>query len=102
MAITSAIKGLIGGAVEQFESNQRTQNPSYTLSRQWIDFIVFIIVLLIIAFCGKFMWNTFLAGGPGVGDLTGEGFITVLKPLPTIWHAIAIYVVIGLFFGRSS
>lgn len=101
MALGKALSSCIGSGVEGFESQKRKTMPGYTVPKSWINFVVFVIMLLAVAFFGKFLWNELLAGGPKVGNTVGNGFITILKPLPTIWHAIAVYIAIDIFFGGN-
>ena len=90
MAIAGAISSVIGSGVEGFEASKRSKFPGYTLPKSWINFVVFIIMLLAVAFFGKVMWNELLAK-----------YITVVKPLPTIFHALAMYIALDIFFGSS-
>lgn len=100
MALKSALSGLIGAGVEHFESCQQATRPGYSLPKAWIEFVVFLIVLFIVALFGKLIWNELIAGGPGVGKAMGKGFITIFRPLPSVWHAIALYIAMEIFFGR--
>lgn len=76
------------GSKEKYQSDQKEQSTTVS----WTKLIVFFILLLIIGFIGKILWNEFLAGASG-----GKGFFTIVKPLPTLFHAIAIYVTLDLF-----
>lgn len=100
MALQSALSGLIGAGVEHFESTQQDKRPGYSLPKSWINFVVFLILLFIIALFGQLIWNQLIAGGPAVGKTVGKGFITIFKPLPTVWHAIALYIAMDIFFSR--
>tara|TARA_Y100000389_G_scaffold84558_1_gene81234 strand:- start:21531 stop:21833 length:303 start_codon:yes stop_codon:yes gene_type:complete len=100
MALQSALSGLIGAGVEHFESSQQATRPGYTLPKSWINFVVFLILLFIVACFGQLIWNELIAGGPNVGKVVGNGFITIFKPLPTVWHAIALYIAMDIFFSR--
>ena len=88
MAIASALSSVIGSGVEGFEASKRSKYPGYTVPKSWINFVVFLIMLLAVAFFGKLMWNELLAK-----------FITVLKPLPTVFHVVAMYIALEIFFG---
>lgn len=66
-----------------------------TVSDEIIKLLVFFILIVVVAFIGKLFWNKFLAGA----GKDAEGFFTIIKPLPSLWHAIAVYVTLGLFFG---
>ena len=101
MAIASALSSVISSGVEGFEAQKKKQSPGYSLPKSWINFVVFIIMLLAVAFFGKLLWNELLAGGPKVGNVVGHGFFTVIKPLPTIWHAIAMFITLDIFLGSS-
>jgi len=46
-------------------------------------------MLLAVAFFGQLMWNELLAK-----------FITVLKPLPSVFHVIGMYIALDIFFGN--
>ena len=90
MAIAGALNSMIGSGVEGFEASKKKTVPNYSLPKSWINLVVFIIMLMAVAFFGKLLWNELLAK-----------YISVLKPLPTIWHAIAMYIAIDIFFGSS-
>ena len=90
MAICKALESVIGSGVEGFEASKRSKYPGYTVPKSWINFVVFLIMLLAVAFFGKLMWNELLAK-----------FITVLKPLPTVFHVVAMYIALDIFFGSS-
>tara|TARA_Y100000389_G_C17330120_1_gene447621 strand:- start:257 stop:562 length:306 start_codon:yes stop_codon:yes gene_type:complete len=100
--IASALKGVIGAGVEHFESKQQAERPGYSLPKSWISFVVFLILLFIIALFGQLIWNELIAGGPKVGNVVGNGFITIFKPLPSVWHAIALYIAMDIFFSSSA
>lgn len=100
MALKGALAGVIGAGVEHFESQQQATRPGYTLPKAWIEFVVFLIVLFIVALFGQLIWNELIAGGPKVGNVVGNGFITIFKPLPTVWHAIALYIAMEIFFSN--
>ena len=90
MAIASALSSMIGSGVEGFEASKKKKFPDYSLPKSWINFVVFVIMLMAVAFFGKLLWNELLSK-----------YISILKPLPTIWHAIAMYIAIDVFFGSS-
>ena len=96
MSLYDLMNNLINGGLnnnsEPFESDK---NESKSISKEFVSVFVFIIIFILIAFFGQKTWNQFLAGAGG-----GKGFITILKPLPSLWHAIAVYVTISLFFSR--
>ena len=93
MTITKALTGLIGTTIESFETKKENNNVSY--SKYLAVILASLRILLIIAFCGKFLWNEFIAGAG-----KGNGVITVLKPVDNVWRVIVVYITIGLFFGR--
>tara|TARA_B100001093_G_C26736041_1_gene974500 strand:+ start:695 stop:967 length:273 start_codon:yes stop_codon:yes gene_type:complete len=90
MAIAGALSSMIGSGVEGFEASKKKQFPGYSVPKSWINFVVFVILLMAVAFFGQLLWNELLSK-----------YITILKPLPTIWHAIAMYIAIDIFFGSS-
>lgn len=96
MSCRKAVEGFLGCGVEAFESHKKRTMPGFTLPKSWINFVVFVVVLLAVAFFGKFLWNELLAGAG-----SGKGFVTVLKPIPSLWHAIALYVALDIFFGSA-
>lgn len=93
MTIVDAVTNLIYGSMESFDNNDNTKKKS--ISKEFISVFVFVIVFILIAFFGQKIWNQFLAGAG-----TGKGYITILKPLPSLWHAVAVYVTLSLFFGK--
>ena len=96
MSVSGFIDGLLRGGIETYESFETDKNEqSRSITKEFVSVFVFIIVFILIAFFGQKIWNQFLAGAG-----SGKGFITILKPLPSLWHAIAVYVTISLFFCR--
>jgi len=89
MVIARAISSVIGSGVEGFEASKQNKYPGYSIPKSWIDFVVFIIILAVIAFFGQLMWNELIAK-----------FITVAKPLPTIFHTLGMFVALDIFFGN--
>jgi len=89
MVIARAISSVIGSGVEGFEASKQNKYPGYSIPKSWIDFVVFIIILTVIAFFGQLMWNELIAK-----------FITVAKPLPTIFHTLGMFVALDIFFGN--
>ena len=53
------------------------------------EILVFFVVLVILLFAGKFLWNTVIAGAGG------KGLITIAKPATSIWQ------ILGLVFMAS-
>ena len=96
MALASAISSMISSGVEGFEANQKKKYPGYSVPKSWINFVVFVVILLAVAFFGKLLWNELIAGAN-----KGNGFFTIVKPLPTVWHALAMYITLDIFFGSS-
>lgn len=90
MAIATALSSMIGSGVEGFEASKRNRYPGYTVPKSWINMVVFIIILLAIAFFGQYMWNEIIAK-----------YITVAKPLPSVFHTMAMFIALDLFFGSS-
>lgn len=93
--LTNIIEAGIQKALRKKEDFHHEKDGTRSLSTELVKFIVFFVLIVIIAFIGKLLWNSFLAGS----GKDAEGFFTFIKPLPTLWHAIAVYVTIGLFFG---
>tara|TARA_Y100000389_G_C17364244_1_gene465374 strand:- start:194 stop:484 length:291 start_codon:yes stop_codon:yes gene_type:complete len=96
MSCRNAIESVIGSGVEAFESQKKKTIPGFTLPKSWIKFVTFVIILLAVVFFGKFLWNEIIAGAG-----SGKGFVTILKPVPTIWHAIALFIAMDIFFGNA-
>jgi len=73
-------------AVEGFE-NEDNQRCQY--------FFVFrIMFLVLLSVVGFVLWNEILAGADN-----GKGFITILKPLPTVLYAFFMFVSLDLFLN---
>lgn len=53
--------------------------------------IAFIIVLLIVAFVGMYLWNECLAGS--------KGLLTFARPATSAWQIVGLYVFVALFVG---
>ena len=98
MSLVKALTGMIGGSIDSFDNRETFNNDDgekkNSISQQFVSVFVFIIVLMVIAFCGQTLWNQFLAGSGN-----GKGFFTVIKPIPSLWHTMAVYLTLGLFFG---
>jgi hypothetical protein len=99
MSLVNALTGMVGGLNESFNSRETFHGDidgekKKSISQQFVSVFVFIIVLMVIAFFGQTLWNQFLAGSGN-----GKGFFTIVKPLPSLWHAMAVYLTLGLFFG---
>lgn len=89
MVIAKALSSVIGSGVEGFEASKQNKYPGYSIPKSWIDFVVFVIILLSVAFFGKLMWNELIAK-----------YITVAKPLPTLFHTLGMFVALDIFFGN--
>tara|TARA_B100002052_G_scaffold298298_1_gene331370 strand:+ start:1627 stop:1896 length:270 start_codon:yes stop_codon:yes gene_type:complete len=89
MVIAKALSSVIGSGVEGFEASKQNKYPGYKIPKSWIDFVVFILILAVVAFFGQLMWNELIAK-----------YITVIKPLPTIFHTLGMYVALDIFFGN--
>jgi hypothetical protein len=99
MSLVNALTGMIGGSIESFNSRETFHSDidgekKKSISNQFVSVFVFIIVLIVIAFFGQTLWNQFLAGSGN-----GKGVFTIIKPLPSLWHTMAVYLTLGLFFG---
>jgi hypothetical protein len=53
--------------------------------------VAFVLVLLIIAVVGKFLWNACIAGNAGL--------LTCVRPATSVWQILGLYVLVALFFG---
>ena len=62
MPLASAISSMISSGVEGFEASQKKKYPGYSVPKSWINFVVFVIILLAVAFFGKLLWNELIAG----------------------------------------
>tara|TARA_Y100000389_G_scaffold204259_1_gene255915 strand:+ start:8784 stop:9071 length:288 start_codon:yes stop_codon:yes gene_type:complete len=94
--IGKALNSCFSSVAEGFEAKKQEEEPGYVVSKSWIDLVVFVLILMAVAFFGKFLWNELLAGAD-----KGKGFITVLKPLPNLWYAIAMFIALDVFFGAN-
>ena len=90
-AIDALTEG-VNGCIEQYHNKKEEKKENLTTN--WAKIIVFLIIILLVAFFGKLLWNEFLAGAD-----KGVGYFTFIKPLPTLFHAIGVYVTLVLFFG---
>lgn len=86
------LSNILGSTIENYLDNE-TNNKNKPVSFYFINVMVFVIMLLIVAFFGKYLWNNFLAGAG-----KGEGYFTFIKPVPSLFHVIVLYITIGLFF----
>jgi magnesium-transporting ATPase (P-type) len=96
MSVPEALKSIVNTVIlrESFES-EGNDSKTKNILKELVSLFVFLLVLTLIAFFGKLVWNEFLAG-----QGSNPGVFTFVKPLPTFMHAIAVYITIGLFFGR--
>ena len=51
----------------------------------------FVIVLIIIAFVGKFLWNECIAGS--------QGLFTIARPATSAWQILGLYIFVALMVG---
>lgn len=86
------LSNILGSTIENYLDND-TNKKNKPISFYFINVIVFVIMLVIVAFFGKYLWNNFLAGAE-----KGEGYFTFIKPVPSLFHVIVLYIAIGLFF----
>ena len=92
--LTKAIGSLFKTFAEGFETMERQKDPDFTMTMSWIDIVVFLIVLLLVSLFGQILWNNVLAGAD-----KGKGFVTILKPLPSLTDAILMFFAISLFMN---
>lgn len=93
MIVADAIRSVIETFVDGFEHFKKDEDPDFTCPRGWVSLVAFVFVFLLVSLFGKMLWNMVLAGAG-----SGKGFITVLKPLPTLTDAIVMFFALSLFF----
>ena len=92
--LVSTIRQIATKCVENFESDKPGYAKRETLLMAIINLIFLILVIVLLAFIGQFLWNNFLAG-----EGKGKGFITCIKPLDQFWQILGVYLIIQLLFG---
>lgn len=65
--------------------NSASNGSSPSTTQIIIDIVVFIILLVIILVVGLWLWNNLAAK-----------YITIFKPLPSVWHLLGLIVIIDL------
>tara|TARA_A100001011_G_C14167479_1_gene780977 strand:+ start:705 stop:1151 length:447 start_codon:yes stop_codon:yes gene_type:complete len=58
-----------------------------------IVFIAFLIIILILALVGQFLWNYCMTGP--------DGLFKAVNPCKSIWQILALYILVALFIGTS-
>ena len=86
------LSNVLGSSIERY-FDYDPENKTKTTRFYFINIIVFFLMLIIIAFFGELLWNNFLAGAGN-----GQGYFTFIKPVPSLFHVIVVYITIGLFF----
>ena len=92
--LANSLHSLIASTAEGFESTQKHKDPEFSIPKAWIDMVVFIMLLILVTFFGQVLWNNVLAGAD-----KGRGFITILKPLPSLTDAVLMFFALSLFLN---
>tara|TARA_Y200000002_G_scaffold380768_1_gene393052 strand:+ start:1408 stop:1707 length:300 start_codon:yes stop_codon:yes gene_type:complete len=75
------------------DSVEKAKNAS--VSELIVAVITFIVVLIILAFIGMFLWNAVIAGAD-----KGSGIITCARKATSVWQILGLYILVGLIFGK--
>ena len=96
--ITSAV-----ASVESLVNRERFSNGSNAMMMSngskggvgnfLIVFIAFLIIILILALVGQFLWNFCMAGE--------NGLFKAVNKCESIWQILALYILVALFLGTS-
>ena len=97
--ITSAV-----ASIETFVNRERFANGSNNamsmtngskggVGNFLIVFIAFLIIILILALVGQFLWNYCMCGP--------DGLFYAVNPCTSIWQILALYILVALFLGTS-
>jgi flagellar biosynthesis protein FlhB len=95
--LNNAIKTIASSSSlrEHFVSQDKEhfENSSYyALITTVTSLIVFVLVIIILALIGKYLWNTVVAGAS-----KGTGLFTQIKPVEGISEIIGLYILVSLF-----
>jgi hypothetical protein len=84
-AVTSATmtNGTAQSPIVIVATNDSSKSTSAT--QLVLDLIIFIILLVIILVIGLWLWNNLAAK-----------YITIFKPLPSVWHLLGLIIIIDL------
>tara|TARA_B110000259_G_C13749054_1_gene295762 strand:- start:203 stop:523 length:321 start_codon:yes stop_codon:yes gene_type:complete len=87
---------------ERFENNGSSSSimPQSSMNQNGVGgflvvFIAFLIIVLLISLIGQFLWNFAVAGEEG-------GLFPFVKKAKSIWHILALYILLSLFFSGSN
>jgi hypothetical protein len=87
----SLITSLSKNVTEGFEGKQKNNNSKVSFL---VSLISFIIIILLLAFLGKFLWNEIVAGNGN-----GVGIITIAKPIDSIYQILGLYILLSLLLS---
>lgn len=98
--ITSAVASIEKAANRERFSNQgpNSMNMMSNGSKGGVGnflvvFIAFLIIILILALVGQFLWNYCMTGP--------DGLFKAVNPCKSIWQILALYILVALFIGTS-
>jgi hypothetical protein len=85
---------------EKFGNNSDSYMSASSMNQNGVGgflvvFIAFLIIVLLISLVGQFLWNFAVAGEEG-------GLFPSVKKAKSIWHILALYILISLFFSGSN
>jgi len=83
--LTKAASNLIRAGVEAFTNKDTFSDVSHRTNVIIVNLIVLALVLIIILVAGQWLWNNVACK-----------LITVIKPVPSVWHLLGLIVLIDL------
>lgn len=89
--ITSGISSLETFLNKEKFSNANGMNENDKLGNFFVVFIAFLIIVLLLSLVGQFLWNFCISGEQGLFKGASEA--------KSIWHILALYILISLLFG---
>lgn len=100
--IVNVVRDLIRSSISSSSSsrgrehfNEEENGGRSSVTALIVTLVTFIILLLLLSFFGMILWNYAVAGNG-----TGKGLVSVCKPASNIWQILALFVLLGLLFGR--
>lgn len=83
--LTKVANNLLHAGVEVFTSNDTFANVAHRHNVTIVNLIVLVLVILVILLAGQWLWNNVACK-----------LITVVKPVPSVWHLLGLIVLLDL------
>lgn len=93
--IPSVLRAIVSTAQPSHEDFYDAKGPEQVSGWQAATaVIVMVIVVVMLAVIGMYLWNTCFAGAG-----KGPGLFTFAKPAQDVWQVLGVYILVSLLFG---